>query len=51
MKSSDAKQLPAVRLRALEPEDLDFLYRIENDEALWDCGTTNLPYSRQVLME
>ena len=35
MKSSDAKQLPAVRLRALEPEDLDFLYRIENDEALW----------------
>ena len=38
MKSSDAKQqpLPAVRLRALEPEDLDFLYRIENDEALWE---------------
>ena len=51
MKSSDAKQLPAVRLRALEPEDLDFLYRIENDEALWDCGTTNVPYSRQVLRE
>ena len=36
MKSSDAKQLPAVRLRALEPEDLAFLYRIENAEALWD---------------
>lgn len=27
-----------IRLRALEPEDLDFLYEIENDESLWEVG-------------
>ena len=35
-----------VRLRALEPEDLDLLYHIENDETLWSLGPTNVPYSR-----
>jgi len=38
-----------VRLRALEPEDLDLLYRIENDADLWAVGTTNVPYSRYTL--
>ena len=38
-----------VKLRALEPEDLDFLYKIENDSALWGVGNTNVPYSRYVL--
>ena len=38
-----------VRLRAMEPEDLDLLYRIENDHRLWNVGTTNVPYSRYVL--
>ena len=38
-----------VRLRAMEPEDLDLLYRIENDRRLWNVGTTNVPYSRYVL--
>lgn len=38
-----------VRLRAMEPEDLDMLYRIENDSELWKIGTTNVPYSRYVL--
>ena len=28
---------PNIRLRALELEDLDFLYQIENDDRLWDC--------------
>ncbi len=37
------------RLRAMEPEDLDLLYRIENDVELWDVGTTSVPYSRYVL--
>lgn len=41
--------LPQIRLRAIEPEDLDLLYRIENDTALWDVGTTNVPYSRYTL--
>jgi len=38
-----------VSLRALEPEDLDVLYRIENDRELWDVGVTNVPYSRYLL--
>ncbi|MBQ8656762.1 MAG: GNAT family N-acetyltransferase [Prevotella sp.] len=38
-----------IRLRALEPEDLDILYRIENDRELWQVGVTNVPYSRYVL--
>ncbi len=36
-------------LRAIEPEDLDLLYRIENDVRLWNVGTSNVPYSRYVL--
>lgn len=40
---------PSVRLRALEPEDLDLLYRIENDEQLWAVGPTSVPYSRYAL--
>lgn len=42
---------PSVRLRAMEPEDIDFLYQIENDPALWDVGSTNVPYSRFALHE
>ncbi len=40
-----------VKLRALEPEDLDDLYQIENDSRLWDVGLTNVPYSRFALHE
>jgi diamine N-acetyltransferase len=40
---------PTVHLRAIEPEDLDLLYRIENDVKLWNVGTTNVPYSRYTL--
>ena len=29
-----------VRLRALEPEDLELLYRWENNPAWWDVGNT-----------
>jgi len=38
-----------IRLRAIEPEDLDLLYEIENDIRLWNVGTTNVPYSRYTL--
>lgn len=38
-----------VNLRAMEPEDLDLLYRIENDSSLWNVGITNVPYSRYLL--
>ena len=41
--------LPEVNLRAIEPEDLDMLYHVENDEELWNVGSTNVPYSRYAL--
>ncbi len=40
-----------VVLRAMEPEDLDVLYQIENDTTIWNTGVTNVPYSRFVLHE
>lgn len=40
-----------VTLRAMEPEDLDLLYRIENDNSLWNVGITNVPYSRYILRD
>ena len=39
----------SVLLRALELEDLDFLYIIENDEAIWRVSHTQTPFSRYVL--
>ena len=45
----ETKQLKTVRLRAIEPEDLDLLYTIENDRSLWHVGTANVPYSRYML--
>lgn len=43
------KPVPQVFIRAIEPEDLDTLYEIENDMAIWDVGTTNVKYSRYAL--
>ena len=43
------KTLPMIHLRAMEPEDLELLYSIENDQSLWDVGLTNVPYSRYLL--
>ena len=49
MTSLTSHPLPLTSLRAIEPEDLDLLYRIENDVRLWNVGTSNVPYSRYVL--
>lgn len=38
-----------LRLRALEPEDLEVLYQIENDPSLWDVGLSNVLYSHYAL--
>jgi len=38
-----------IRLRAIEPGDLDFLYTIENDPEIWRVGNTLIPYSRHQL--
>jgi diamine N-acetyltransferase len=35
-----------IRLRALEPEDLDELYKWENDLDIWRHGSTLAPYSK-----
>ena len=38
-----------IRLRAVEPEDLNFLYDFENDPSLWSVGAGAMPYSRNTL--
>lgn len=40
-----------VYLRALEPEDLDFVYDIENDTSLWELSETQTPYSRYLISQ
>ena len=40
-----------IKLRAIEPEDLELLYKIENDVRLWNVGATNVPYSKYTLHE
>ena len=35
-----------VYLRALEPEDLDFVLEVENSEEFWEISATRVPYSR-----
>ena len=42
---------PTLRLRALEPEDLELVYRIENDPTFWRHGSTTVPYSRYTLRQ
>lgn len=38
-----------ITLRALEAEDLDFLYELENNTAIWEISGTITPYSKHVL--
>ncbi len=33
-------------LRALEPNDLEFVYAMENDQSIWEVSNTQTPYSR-----
>ena len=40
-----------VTLRALEPDDLEFLYALENDPDVWGVSDTLAPVSRHVLRE
>ncbi len=40
-----------IELRALEPEDLNLLYAIENDESVWEISSTITPYSKYVLKQ
>lgn len=38
-----------IRLRALEPEDLNWLFAIENNEAFWEISNTIQPFSKNLL--
>ena len=40
-----------VTLRALEPDDLEFLYALENDPDVWGVSDTLAPVSRHALRE
>lgn len=40
-----------VYLRALEPEDLDFVHKIENDEEFWEISSTQAPYSKFLIRQ
>ena len=35
-----------IYIRALEPNDLEFIYAIENDQSIWEVSNTHTPYSR-----
>lgn len=40
-----------IYLRALEPDDLEFIYRLENNEAIWEVSNTQTPYSRFLIRQ
>ena len=40
-----------IYLRALEPEDLDFIYEIENNESIWHVSNTQTPYSKFLIRQ
>jgi diamine N-acetyltransferase len=40
-----------IYLRALEPEDLEFVYAIENDESIWEISNTITPYSKFLIRQ
>lgn len=42
-------QYKSIRLRALEPEDLELLYEWENTEIYWSISNTIAPFSRFTL--
>jgi len=38
-----------IHLRAIEPEDIDFLFDTENDASFWEVSNTQTPFSRHLL--
>ena len=38
-----------LKLRALEPNDLELVYEVENDKSLWVYSNTSSPFSRHTL--
>lgn len=40
-----------IYLRALEPNDLEFVYAMENNENIWEVSNTQTPYSRFLIRQ
>ena len=40
-----------IKLRALEPQDLDFIYEIENNTDIWNISNTQTPYSKFLIKQ
>lgn len=40
-----------IKLRALEPEDLDFLFSTENNTNFWEVSSTIVPFSKYILTQ
>lgn len=38
-----------IKLRALEPKDIDFLFETENNTSLWEVSNTTSPFSKHIL--
>lgn len=41
----------SIKLRTLEPKDLDFLIQVENDPENWLVSQTRVPFSKKVLTD
>ncbi len=44
-------QAKNIKLRALEPEDLDFLFQTENNTLFWEVSGTQAPFSKYILSQ
>jgi len=42
-------ELGNIRFRAIEPDDIDLLYKWENDTEIWDVSNTYEPFSKYIL--
>lgn len=40
-----------IYLRALEPNDLEFVYAMENNQSIWEVSNTQTPYSRFLIRQ
>ncbi len=40
-----------IKLRALEPEDLEFVLEVENDENIWHLSHTQTPFSKYAIKQ
>lgn len=47
----NALETDIIKLRALEPEDVDTLYRWENDPRVWRVSGTVAPFSKYILRQ